>query len=1193
VPRTTTGLVGARYQLINELARGGMGAVHRALDRLTGRIVTIKRLGRVPTNGSLGSIGLRTTLAREFRLLSALRHPNVISVLDYGFDDGGEPYVIMDLEENARTIVEAAADAPLALQVDLVVQALRAVAYLHRLGIIHRDLKPDNMLVVREQVKVLDFGLSVSRHVRHPDDGTWAGTPAYMAPEILRGEAPSEQGDLYAIGMVAYELLVGSHPFRRVDDVALYHTAMSTPLPRSSDAIDPRLRPVLEHLLARTPADRYRTAAEVITALETAIDRPLAIETVGTRESVLQTVPLVGRDQELATLEHALREAMRGRGGTWLIGGESGVGKSRVLEELRTRALIEGAVVLAGQAMSQAGGPYHVWRPIVSALALRADPNDFDAEALATIVPNVGDLIGRQVERCETTDAEAAQTRLLVAVEHLFRLQLRPLVVILDDLHWAGSESLRLLAWLAQAAEHIPLLVVGSHRNDEMAQIPDAIHGARTLGLRRLTRDEVGRVGVAMIGEVAERADVLDLLVRETEGIPFFVVEVVRSLAEHAGALDRVGARGLPSRVVSGGMQKVVRRRLARVPSDALAVLRTAAVIGRRIEPDVLSAVHPGLDLESWATACSRCCVLESRDQQWIFAHDKLREQLVDDLSTVSRASLHRSVAEALQRLYPERPERLAALAHHWAQAGDAAQEARFAREAGLFALQSGACREAIAYLQRAQELVRASEPVPSRRRHRTLVLDPNRAMLAGDTELVRSAIEGGLSEAFYRLGDLKRCREHSEAALRHYGQYVPRSARGWALGVGEQSLVRMLQGLLRVRSASPDARRIAGEVARVQLRLTDTFFYSLQLGPILWSTLRVVNQCEPVSPLPELAQGYVVLALLAGTARASRLADAWGARALAIAKDTASERNVAWVQSRLAVHQVAECRWADADLGLCQSTAVADRAGDLRLLEETRVQRALVAFYAGRFEQAAGLFDEALVVSRRSGNRQIESWARMGQGAALSRRGHDAEAARGLESALEVIDQEVMTTEAICLFGTLAAARLRCGDAAGSWEAADRAMWHTRSMKPVAYWLQQSLASTCEALLTLVERQWQPTPGIRVAVSLRAGQAVVAMRRFARHMPLGRPHAALWSGLLAWTRGRQRRAMRLWARAVALAEHLGTPYEQARAHFEIGRHLAADAPDRSRHLYQAEVLFERLGCVADLESVRRHSASA
>src|SRR5262245_54281407 len=128
-------LIGGRYQLLNQLGQGGMGSAHRALDRLSGRVVILKRLNVTETVTMIERLSRaenRLALADEFRTLASLRHPNIVSVLDYGFDEARRPFFCMDLLENAQTIVDAGRDSPLFVRADLLVQLLRAMAYLHR-----------------------------------------------------------------------------------------------------------------------------------------------------------------------------------------------------------------------------------------------------------------------------------------------------------------------------------------------------------------------------------------------------------------------------------------------------------------------------------------------------------------------------------------------------------------------------------------------------------------------------------------------------------------------------------------------------------------------------------------------------------------------------------------------------------------------------------------------------------------------------------------------------------------------------------------------------------------------------------------------------------------------------------------------------------------------------------------------------
>ncbi len=205
-------LINNRYRLQDKLGEGGMGIVYRALDRLTGNTVALKCLLISPEILSFLSMSssenIRLSLAREFETASSLRHPHIVSVLDYGFD-AEQPFLVMELLPDADDFLTAAQKYPLREQVSLLLQMLQALVYLHRRGIIHRDLKPGNVLVVDGQVKVLDFGLSVAQGQLTEMEGTLD----YIAPELFQGAAVSEQSDLYAVGVMAYELLAGKLPF--------------------------------------------------------------------------------------------------------------------------------------------------------------------------------------------------------------------------------------------------------------------------------------------------------------------------------------------------------------------------------------------------------------------------------------------------------------------------------------------------------------------------------------------------------------------------------------------------------------------------------------------------------------------------------------------------------------------------------------------------------------------------------------------------------------------------------------------------------------------------------------------------------------------------------------------------------------------------------------------------------------------
>ncbi|MEP7120689.1 MAG: AAA family ATPase [Byssovorax sp.] len=716
-----------RYQVLELLGEGGMGEVYSARDRLTGQRVALKRLrlrgpggviaGPTPSGGAEGPAALRfgsdsaaplLTLAREFRTLASIRHPHIISVLDYGFGPGAAPFFTMELLAGARPLHAAAVGQPIRGQIHLLLQVLEALTYVHRRGLLHRDLKPANVLVVGDgaeaRVKLLDFGIACGRDPARPS--ALAGTLAYMAPELFAGDAPSEAGDLWAVAVMAHEILLGAHPLPAPNGAELV-TALrgAAPIFREDPRLDPALAAVLRRALSRSPGDRHADAAAFARDLARAAGLAPPTETAEIRESFLSAAAFVARDGELATLRGALGEARAGRGSVWLVGGESGVGKSRLLDELRTLALVSGTRVGRGQAVSVGGAAYQVWQGALRPLCLDAAIDDLDAGALRAAVPDLAALLERPVPHLLEIDPQSAQARFLAALERLLLGRQEPLVLLLEDLQWADPASLAVLRRLASTAASRPWLVIASYRDDERPELRDELPGAKRLALRRLSAEGIARLSASMLGEIGRDPAVVALLQRETEGNAFFVVEVVRALAEEAGALARVGEGRLPLEVTAGGVQAVLQRRLRRVPERARPLLMAAAVLGREIDLRVLTAL-PG-DLSARVKAdladAAAAAVIEVVEDRFRFAHDKLRAALLEQLVGPERAAWHLRVGEAIEQAYAEDLDpRSAALAHHFEQAGERDRAARFYGKAAEQALIANDLTSAITLAPRA-----------------------------------------------------------------------------------------------------------------------------------------------------------------------------------------------------------------------------------------------------------------------------------------------------------------------------------------------------------------------------------------------------------------------------------------------------------------------------------------------------------
>jgi serine/threonine protein kinase/tetratricopeptide (TPR) repeat protein len=863
--------VNNRYILEDKLGEGGMGAVWKAVDRLTGKTVALKQ---VLTDASISSedtsstlagdtLSVRLALAQEFKVLASLRHPHIINVLDYGFDSDQQPYFTMEYLEDTTSILEVGLARSVIGKTDLINQVLQALAYLHRRGVIHRDLKPGNIMVQDDEVRVLDFGLAVGVD-RSEEQMSIAGTLAYMAPEVLRGESPAAAADLYAMGVIIYEMLAGKLPF--TPDSRQFMMDVLTALPDISfiEAIEedldaatdpasqtiydaateavvdvdygdevldsleemlanmsssssasgkPTLARVVERLLSKSPELRYANADEVIRDISIAVHQPVPVESAAIRESFLQSARFVGRDDDMAQLIRAMAGSRSSEGTAWIIGGESGVGKSRMLDELRIRALVDGMSAMRGQGVADGGLPYQLWREPLRNLLLMNDISDLDAGILKDIVHDIDDLLGRPIPHAPPIEGEAYQERLVATIMAVFKQQKHPTVLMLEDLQWT-RESLDVLKRLTAIVHELPFVIVGTYRSDEMPDLPADLPNMQQIQLERLDAEAVAQLSESMLGNVGRRDDLVELLHKETEGNVYFLVEAVRALAEEAGSMEQIAHSSLPQRIIAGGIDEVMSRRLSRMPAESLDILRLAAVIGRELDIDLLNHLTSEADVITWLTTASNVGVIEINEGAWSFAHAQLRQVALNQIPDAERATLHRRVAEAIESLYGNQPERAVVLVQHWHEAGDTAKEYEYSAKAGRYLLHISNLGDAVVSLENAIKLlddVLSEDEQLTQRSQLLLQLGKALHYLGSYEEAARyldEALElrqqlgneADIAEALLELGDLRRqmgdndqAREMTDSSLEKYQAIDHQS--GIARALDRSAIIHFKQG--------------------------------------------------------------------------------------------------------------------------------------------------------------------------------------------------------------------------------------------------------------------------------------------------------------------------------------------------------------------------------------------------------------
>jgi serine/threonine protein kinase/tetratricopeptide (TPR) repeat protein len=1195
-----TRILGKRYELIAPVAVPGLDRAHRAVDKLNDDVVTIARVDVVRDPTTDDSTSDRISHLRRFRALAPLRHPHLVGVLDCGFDDERSPYFVLDLGEPPSSFLHVARRKPLALQLNLLAQLLRALAFLHRRGMVHGDLDASRVLVVGEQVKLLNLGATQA------GDG---GAPITRRSGALAGDAEARRAkersvadDLRAFGQIAVELfspspssVPGSGPVSRPSAAPSFGRSSEPSSDRSRSStsrelaasqllrgqvradgessarpssaglaaldVDPAVAAVIGRLVGAPGSPSFASVGEVMTALGAAIGRPLAVETAETRESVLQAARFVGRDAEMAALGGALREAVGGNGSAWLVGGESGAGKSRLLEELRTHALVRGALVLRGQEEAEGGSPYRLWRDALRWLALVTDLDELEASVLLPIVPDLGALIGREVPEAPELDGLAMHARLVEVVLRILRRQEQPVVVLLEDLQWARSDGLKLLQAMREHVGALPLLVVATYRSDERPALPSELPGMKPLALGRLSRESIAKLSVSMIGAPGERPDVLALLQRETEGNAFFLVEVVRALAEEAGTLDGIGDAQLPESVFAGGMRRVIQRRLQRVPERDRGLLYTAAVIGRRIDGRLLASLAPGVDIDAWAASCIDAAVAERHEGGLRFAHDKLREALLAEGRGPLQREMHARVAAAIENVYRGKPERAASLAHHHGAAGDDAKEAHYAAIAGEQATQHGAYPEAIALLERALALRTKS----------------------GTSARDLARIHANLGVARFYLLDLAASAQHLGQVSAALGFPTPRSKLGRTLALVWELCIQIAHRLLPREGCVDETRRAELlEASTAAARLSNiAIFANDELGVLLYG-LRAGNLAERAGATSPLSMG--LLGFAAGCVRMDGVARRYFERMHAGGGPQSELRNVATGTIAEASYLIGVGELDEAGTVLKENLALCARIGDPINASYANYLLGLTAFYRGQLEEA----------------RRRARMAQDGLGTGLSRHAAAFVTFEALllcidgkldEAELRLRDVETSFTPSDRLsqaiwFGVLAMIKTRRGALEEARAAVKQAATLVTTSRVVGASGTGLLAGAAETYLA----SWRDAlaRGESAGEWLKRSRRVLRFgRAWSRVYPIGWPQTLLHEGRVASLRGDEQKARRAWQRSLALARAQSLVFFEALAHLELGRSAPRGSIGRTTHLSLARDRFAATGAAPHLEEVQ------
>ena len=728
--------------------------------------------------------------------------------------------------------------------------------------------------------------------------------------------------------------------------------------------------------------------------------------------------PFVGREAEFDSLRRAWKETEAGERRVVLVSGEPGIGKTRLAAELARAAHQSGAVVLYGRCQEELGVPYHGFAEALRTYAAACSDEELRVQMgplageLTRLVPTLPDRVAGLPEPLPA-EPETERYRLFEAVAGLLAgiSAVTPVLVVLDDLHWASAPDVALLRHLVGPAELGPVLLVATYRDTEIDDThplaPVLAFLGREPGVQRIRLSGVDEAAVAQLLEVpgefheAARQSLSRAVHAETEGNPFFVTEVVRHIVESGAALrptGRLGARQLLAALgVPEGVRELVGRRLARLPKAARDILAIAAVMGREFDVSVLVAASPGgidavLQALERAEEARLVAAVGGRLDRYTFAHSLVRAALYDGLPVSRRARVHRRVAEALA--LRARDDDLPDLARHFHAAGPA-----------------GDPTLAVEYA------CRAARQADTRLAHEQAAICYGLALEAlswmAAMEGRRAAMLLARGEAWRRAGEIELAREDFLAAS-HLAREAPDAeamARA-ALGLGDVSAVwgfdEVLIGLLRAALERLGSERRALR-ACLLARLGQALYYS-EPDQRLDLSRQAVEEArragDPAALAVVLRAHHVALSGPDGLSERKAVADDIVRLATEAGDPELALHGHGWRFVDLL--ELGDRDGADRDLA-----AHAELARSLRQplhLRDAAIWRATVATLEGRFDDAEADIAEARLLGQQANDPSVE-------GAWWVQRGWlflDAERSRELPAVLEVTRRFVETYPAV-----------------------------------------------------------------------------------------------------------------------------------------------------------------------------------
>ena len=914
------------------------------------------------------------------------------------------------------------------------------------------------------------------------------------------------------------------------------------------------------------------------------------------------SAPLIGRDSELKLLENQIEELLKGHGGLVTIEGDAGLGKSRLVAELRDLKLCsdfpaplqwyEGRAGSLGVSVSY--GPFReILRQFAGVswdddsvlartkleMAMRSVIGDQTDEILpylaALLAPSVGD---QYVERIKYLDAEALRRQIFAASRRFFSslAESSPLALVFEDLHWMDESSALLLKHLAPLTDRNPILILCTERPDpdfKASRVDRAAVEAtdsRHVHIRLKPLSDTG--ALTLVSNLLLRTDipveVRETIVRKTEGNPLFVEEIVRSLIdvedmrnEAESTVFGVHARSSSMRIPDT-IQGVILARVDRLDTKTKIVLGDASVIGRSFFYRVLEKItYAGEELRSRLSKLMDMeLIAEKRltpEPEYLFRHALAHDATYQSILLRKRREVHERAARAIESLFADSlEERYGDLAHHYAQAQVWDKAHEYLLKAGDLSGRIAADGEALQLYTQALEAY-------------------SRAFGDQWDPLQRASLEGKIGEALFHRGEHSQAMEYLRRALGYLGKEIPVSSGRIRLGIGleiiRQTLHRLLPGLLTHSPASSPAPEVKEEIRLYEIvAWIDAFSNYERLFLI---SVRAMNVSERAGFLPGTATGCMALGTISDLFRMFRLARYYHERSLATAERIQVPTSTALARIGFALHHICLGNWREAiDHGVMAAEQY-QTSGDLHNRGYALYMVAVAHAYRGSFHKAETICEQIIKIGREGADSQVLCWGLSTLGYVLRCAGRLEDAVKALTEASGLAERTRDHAVRIWTLVELGRCGLRLGnldDALRYFSAARELQKEHHKLALIWVSFHNAVAeldlALCEHASESDKRKTLKRAERSCGRALKQGKAFSGLK----------PEALRLKGVCLWLMGKSASAERNWRRSADLAEKKGQDYDLGATLLEMGRR----ANRRTEMDHGAEIL-EKLGVLS------------